>query len=101
MAPLTVRILSRQRDVYLDLAGGNRIPKISERQARSVEELRSAGVGVSRALLIHSGTAAGSDLFKAVITMLDPQVALSVVSLPAAKPANGESNVDRARPGAG
>ena len=45
MAPLTVRMLSRQRDVYLDLGGGNRIPKISERQARSVEELRSAGRG--------------------------------------------------------
>jgi nucleotide-binding universal stress UspA family protein len=91
-APLTVRILSRQRDVSLDLAGGNRIPKISERQARSVEELRSAGVGVSRALLVHPGTAEGSDLFKAVITMLDPAVALSVVSLSAAEPANGEGS---------
>src|SRR5262249_7347635 len=29
--PLTVRVISRDRDVYLDLAGGNRIPKISER----------------------------------------------------------------------
>ena len=88
MAPLTVRLLSRQRDVYLDLGGGNRIPKISERQARSVEELRSAGVGVSHALLVHSGTADASDLFKAVITMLDPHVALSVVPLPP-PPTNG------------
>lgn len=30
-APFTVRILTRDRDMYLDLAGGNRIPKISER----------------------------------------------------------------------
>ena len=82
MAPLTVRLLSRSRDVYLDLGGGNRIPKISERQARSVAELRSAGVGVSRVLLVHSGTAEGSDLFKAVLTMLDPHVAMSVVPLP-------------------
>ena len=89
MRPLTVRILSRQRDVYLDLGGGNRIPKISERQARSVEELRSAGVGVSRALLVHPGTAEGSDLFKAVITMLDPHVAMSVVSLARARSAAG------------
>jgi len=80
--PLTVRLLSSRRDAYLDLGGGNRIPKISERQARSVEELRSAGVGVSRALLVHSGTAEGSDLFKAVITMLDSRVAMTVVSLP-------------------
>src|SRR5262249_51679355 len=34
-APLTVRILTKDRDMYLDLGGGNRIPKISERQARN------------------------------------------------------------------
>src|SRR5439155_24053991 len=45
-APLTVRLLGRDRDVHFDLGGGNRIPKISERQARSVAELRAAGVGV-------------------------------------------------------
>jgi nucleotide-binding universal stress UspA family protein len=90
MRPLTVRILSRNLDVYLDLGGGNRIPKISERKARSVEELRSAGVGVDRALLVHPGTAEGSDLFKAVITMLDAHVAMSVVSLPAKQPTPAE-----------
>jgi amino acid transporter/nucleotide-binding universal stress UspA family protein len=77
--PLTVRILSRARDVSLDLAGGNRIPKISERQAKSVAELRAAGVGVDRVLLAHDGTGAGSDLFEAVLTMLDPQVTLDLV----------------------
>src|SRR5262249_41426242 len=71
--PLTVRVISRDRDVYLDLAGGNRIPKISERRARSVAELRAAGEGVDRVLLVHEGTQAGSDLFQAVLTMLDPQ----------------------------
>ena len=79
--PLTVRILSRERDVYLDLAGGNRIPKISERSARSVAELRAAGVGVDRVMLLHDGTAGSSDLFNAVLTMLDPQVALTLVSV--------------------
>ncbi len=33
--PLTVRILGRDRDMSMDLAGGNRIPKISEALARS------------------------------------------------------------------
>ena len=43
MTPLTIRILSRQRDVYLDLAGGNRIPKISDaRPARSKSCVRRA-----------------------------------------------------------
>jgi amino acid transporter len=90
--PLTIRLLSSRRDVYLDLGGGNRIPRISERQARSVEELRSAGVGVSRALLVHPGTAEGSDLFKAVITMLDSRVAMSVVSLSPQKLAGGDEH---------
>ena len=78
-APLTVRILSRERDVYLDIAGGSRIPKISERSARSVSELRAAGVGVDRVLLLHDGSRAHSDLFQAVVTLLDPEVALGVL----------------------
>jgi nucleotide-binding universal stress UspA family protein len=80
-APLTVRILGRGRDVHLDLGGGNRIPKISERKARSVAELRAAGVGVNRVLLLHDGGPEGSDLFQAVLTMLHPDVSLAVVHL--------------------
>ncbi len=79
-APLTVRLLGRGRDVHLDLAGGNRIPKISERRARSVAELRAAGVGVDRVLLVHDGSSESSDLFQAVLTMLDPQVELTFVT---------------------
>ncbi len=60
-APITIRILSRDRDVHLDLAGGSRIPRISERQARSVSELRAAGVGVDRVFLVHENTRWGSD----------------------------------------
>ena len=81
--PLTVRIVSHDRDVHLDLAGGNRIPKISERQARSVAELRAAGVGVDRVLLVHDGTSASHDLFQSVLTMLDPQVTLGLAVVPA------------------
>ena len=82
-APLTVRILSRTRDLSFDLAGGNRIPKIGERQARSVAELRAAGVGVAHVLVVHDNSSASSDLFAAMLTMLDPQVALTVAHLPA------------------
>lgn len=103
MVPLTVRILSRDRDVYLDLGGGNRIPKISERKARTVAELRAAGIGVDRVLLVHSGSPGSSDLFQAVLTMLDPQVELALVSLvpPGREPYNGHGLIhedqDRAR----
>jgi amino acid transporter/nucleotide-binding universal stress UspA family protein len=87
-APLTVRILSRERDIYLDLSGGNRIPKISERKARSVAELRAAGVGIDRVLLIHDGSPSSSDIFQGVLTMLDPQVRLGIVPVP---PSGSES----------
>jgi nucleotide-binding universal stress UspA family protein len=95
LVPLTVRILSRDRDVHLDLGGGNRIPRISERRARSVSELRAAGVGVQRVLLAHDGSPESSDLFEAVLTMLDPEVILGMVrfstnSTPESQPsANG------------
>ena len=94
-APLTVRILSRDRDIYLDLAGGNRIPKISERKARSVAELRAAGVGVDRVLLIHDGSPSSSDLYHGVLTMLDPEVVLGIVPMvpPGVEPLNGHSVV--------
>src|SRR5262249_30826592 len=60
-------------------------------KARSVAELRAAGVGVDRVLLVYDGSAGGSDLFQAVLTMLDPQVALTLVPLvpPGAEPHNG------------
>jgi amino acid transporter len=90
--PLTVRLLSRQRDVYLDLNGGNRIPKISERQARSVAELRAAGVGIDRVLLAHDGSVASSDLLQAVLTLLDPDVRLGLILAPSAVGEAGPSN---------
>src|SRR5262249_47674324 len=85
----------RDRDVYLDLAGGNRIPKISERKARSVAELRAAGVGVNRVLLAHDGSPGNSDLFQAVLTMLDPQVRLGLLPMVAhgSDPLNGHGVV--------
>jgi amino acid transporter len=84
--PLTVRIMSRDLDIYQDLGGGNRIPKISERRARSVAELRAAGVGVDRVLLLHDGSTGNSDLFSAVLTMLDPLVVLALLPVvPAGK----------------
>ena len=78
--PLSVRILGRDRDVHLDIGGGNRIPRISERRAKSVAELRAAGVGVSRVLMFHDGTVRCSDLFRTALTMLDPQVALTLAT---------------------
>src|SRR5207302_5146611 len=80
-APLTVRLMGRERDVHLDLAGGSRIPKISERRARTVADLRKAGVGVDRVLMVHDHSQQSSDLFQDLLTMLDPKVNLGVLPL--------------------
>jgi hypothetical protein len=77
-APLTVRVVGADRDMSLDLGGGNRIPKISERRARNVAELRAAGVGIDRVLMLHDGTPGSSDLFQEVLTLIDPQVFLAL-----------------------
>ena len=80
--PLSIRVLSRTWDVYYDIGGGNRIPRISERKARTVAELRAAGVGVRRVLMVHDNTAHSGDLFESVLTMLDPDVILDFAALP-------------------
>jgi amino acid transporter/nucleotide-binding universal stress UspA family protein len=88
--PLTVRLRGKNWDVHLDLAGGYRIPKIHESKAKSVAELRAAGVGVNRVLLLHDGSPESNDLFQAVLTGLDPKVSLDVVEvLPDGQEANG------------
>jgi nucleotide-binding universal stress UspA family protein len=85
-APLTVRVLSPDRDIYLDLGGGNRIPKQGERHARSAAQLRAAGLGVKRLLFVHDRGPAASDLFQTVLTLLDPKVTLALAILAARLP---------------
>ena len=55
-------------------------------------DLRAAGVGVDRVLLAHDGTAVSSDLYKSVLTMLDPEVVLDLVAVTPAElePQNGQ-----------
>src|SRR3954447_3085448 len=76
---LTVHVVSQDRIVTFDLDGGNRIPKAAERRARSVSELRQAGIGVQHMLLVHDGTQVSSDVFDWLLTMLSGSVQLDVV----------------------
>jgi amino acid transporter/nucleotide-binding universal stress UspA family protein len=80
---LTVHIVSKDRDVTFDLDGGNRIPKVAEREARSVDDLRQAGIGVRRVLLAHDGTLASHDVFEWLLTMLADDVDLGIVPIAA------------------
>lgn len=95
-APLTIRVIGRNLDVHFDLGGGNRIPKIGERRARSVAELRATGVGFDRVLLVAHDNADSVDLFEGVLTMLDPEVPLGVVLAGAGtNGANGNAELSR------
>jgi nucleotide-binding universal stress UspA family protein len=98
--PLTIRLLGHHRDVQYDIAGGNRIPKRSELEAKSPAALRAAGVGVRRLLFIHDASRDASDLFQALLTMLDCAVGVDIVHVPASPKGNGidlvESDLARA-----
>ena len=83
---LTVHIVSSDRDVSFDLEGGNRIPKAAERQARSVAELRAAGIGVRRVLMAHDETQTSRVVFQWLLTMLAPEVVLDIVPIPSFGP---------------
>jgi hypothetical protein len=85
--PLTVHVVSKDRDLTFDLDGGNRVPKAAQRQARSVAELRDAGIGIRRMLFVHDGTQASSDVFEWLLTMVSPGVELNLVRAPALEPA--------------
>jgi amino acid transporter/nucleotide-binding universal stress UspA family protein len=76
---LTVHVVSQDRDVTFDLDGGNRIPKAAERQARSIADLRAAGIGVRRVLFVHDGTRTSSDVFEWMLTMMSSSTSLDVV----------------------
>ncbi len=76
---LTVHIVSADRDVSFDLEGGNRIPHVAERQARSAAELRAAGIGVRKVMLAHDGTTSSHDVFEWMLTMLARDVELDLV----------------------
>ena len=94
---LTVHVVSQDRLVTFDLDGGNRIPKHVERQARTVAELRDAGVGVRKLLFVHDGTRSSSDVFEWLLTMVSSGVQLEIVRAAALDPAlaNGSDAVTK------
>jgi amino acid transporter/nucleotide-binding universal stress UspA family protein len=76
---LTVHVVGPDRDLTFDLDGGNRIPKAAEREARSIADLRAAGIGVKRVLLVHDGTRSSGDVFEWMLTMLSSSIELDIV----------------------
>lgn len=80
-APLTVRIIGGNRDLFLDLAGGNRIPNVPESVHGSIQELRSSGTGVDHVVILHDGSPESSQLVRSLVSMLDSDVLLDIWSV--------------------
>ncbi|HWE38720.1 MAG TPA: amino acid permease [Isosphaeraceae bacterium] len=92
--PLTIRVLSKDRDVRLDIAGGSQIPKPGERgleAARTLAELRASWRGVQRVLLAYEGGPLSADFLDTMLSCLDPAVVLTLMDV-----AEGDATADQA-----
>ena len=76
---VTFHLVSAERSVTFDLHGGNRIPRAADRQAKTVADLRAAGIGIRRVLLVHDGTLSSHDVFEWIVTMISREVQLDLV----------------------
>jgi amino acid transporter/nucleotide-binding universal stress UspA family protein len=108
--PLTVRVLGKDRDVRLDIAGGSRIPRPGELDAEAVRilvELRASWHGVERLLLAYDGSPLSADFLDTVMSFLDPAIAVTLIDVAEEQPEEGdpieeakrivEQGVERAR----
>lgn len=82
--PLTLRVLGKDRDVRLDIAGGGQVPRLGERDAASIatlSALRASWHGVERLLLAYDGSALSTDFLDTVLSFLDPDVAVTLIDV--------------------
>jgi amino acid transporter len=91
-APLTIRVLGKDRDVRLDIAGGSRIPKYAERgleTAQILAELRASWHGVEKLLLAYDGSPLSVDFLDTVLSFLDPAIAVTLIDVAEQRPGTG------------
>jgi amino acid transporter/nucleotide-binding universal stress UspA family protein len=82
--PLTIRVLSQDRDVRLDIAGGGQIPRPGERDlesARIMAELRASWHGVEKILLAYDGSPLSADFLDTVMSFLDPAIQVTLIDV--------------------
>jgi amino acid transporter/nucleotide-binding universal stress UspA family protein len=88
-APLTIRVLGKDRDVRLDVAGGSRIPKYAERGAETaaiLAELRASWHGVEKLLLAYDGSPLSVDFLDTVLSYLDPAIGVTLIDVAEPRP---------------
>ncbi len=82
--PLSIRVLGKDRDARLDIAGGSQIPKAgagSAESARILAELRKGWHGVERLLLAYDGSPLSADFLDTVMSFLDPAISVTLIDV--------------------
>jgi amino acid transporter/nucleotide-binding universal stress UspA family protein len=82
--PLSIRVLGKDRDVRLDIAGGSQIPKTGAapaETARILAELRKSWHGVERLLLAYDGSPLSADFLDTVMSFLDPAIEVTLIDV--------------------
>jgi nucleotide-binding universal stress UspA family protein len=96
--PLSIRVLGKDRDVRLDIAGGSQIPKpgaaVAE-SARLLADLRKSWHGVGKLLLAYDGSPLSADFLDTVMSFLDPAVKVTLIDVAEDDP-DGEGPADPA-----
>jgi nucleotide-binding universal stress UspA family protein len=83
--PLSIRVLGRERDVRLDIAGGSQIPRPgaagSSESAKLLADLRRGWHGVERLLLAYDGSPLSADFLDTVMSFLDPAIQVTLLNV--------------------
>ena len=87
--PLSIRVLGKDRDVRLDIAGGSQIPKpgaAAAESARLLADLRKSWHGVEKLLLAYDGSPLSADFLDTVMSFLDPAIAVTLIDVAEDRP---------------
>lgn len=100
--PITIRVLGKDRDARLDIAGGSQIPKtgggaIAAETAQLLAELRRSWHGIERLLLAYDGSPLSADFLDTVVSFLDPAVKVTLLDVAEAGSADGGDSTEAAR----
>ena len=82
--PISIRVLGKDRDARLDIAGGSQIPRAgagAAESARILAELRKGWHGVERLLLAYDGSPLSADFLETVMSFLDPAIAVTLIDV--------------------
>jgi len=95
--PLSIRVLSKDRDVRLDIAGGSQIPKAGTAGADTamlLAELRKSWHGVERLLLAYDGSPLSTDFLDTVMSFIDPAISITLFDVAEKEGADESDQVD-------